>query len=87
MSKHEDRINIEIIRKNTTTCEECGNDMYVDDVDYRFDGCYDVYYACTCCNTSCITQVRFGQKFKENWHTENDGKVREWEHKYKIKRI
>lgn len=27
-------------------CIKCGSNMYVDDVDYRFEGNKDVYYVC-----------------------------------------
>lgn len=87
MSKYNDRINIETIREKTIICEECGHVMHVDDVDYRFNGCYDVYYVCTNCDTSCMQEVRFGQKFKENWHTENNETIMDWEHKYRINRV
>ena len=85
MGRYTDRMNIESIRRTTIICEECGQKMYVDDVDYSFDGCYDTYYNCTHCRTSCIKQIRFRQTFRECWHSENDG-VRDWEHKFRIKR-
>lgn len=53
-------------------CKECGSVMYMDDKDYRFRGNYDVYWNCPNCQTSCIEEVRYGQNFREHWHTEND---------------
>ena len=66
-------------------CAECGQEMYLDDKDYNFKGNYDNYYNCPKCKTSCIEQVRFGQSFKEIWHSEND-EVKDWEIKKKIVR-
>ena len=67
-------------------CDECGAKMYVDDKDYRFHGNYDVYWNCPNCVTSCIQQVRYNQNFKEHWHTENGGDVKDWTIKYPLTR-
>lgn len=56
-------------------CKVCGGKMYLDDKDFNFKGNYDNYYCCDECQTSCIEQVRFGRRFKEIWHSENNGKV------------
>lgn len=46
-------------------CRECGAEMYSDDKDVSFKGCFDEYWICPNCQTSCIEQVRFAQSFKE----------------------
>lgn len=66
-------------------CSECGKEMRLDDKDYNFKGNYDNYWSCDNCNTSCLEQVRFGQSFRELWHSENNG-YRDWEIKKKIVR-
>lgn len=66
-------------------CRECGAEMYLDDKDYRFKGCFDNYWNCPNCQTSVIVEVRFNQIFRELWHSENDG-VKDEEIKYQIKR-
>lgn len=58
--------------------------MYLDDRDYNFKGCYDNYWNCDKCITSCIEQIRFNQSFKELWHSENDNNVKDYEIKKKI---
>lgn len=68
------------------TCKECGAKMYIDDTDFNFQGNYDEYWCCVKCQTSCIEQVRFGQSFKEIWHSENDDIVKDYEIKYPLKR-
>lgn len=65
-------------------CKECGSEMFLDDKDFNFKGNYDNYWCCTKCQTSCIEQVRFGQSFKENWHSENAG-VKNYTIKHQIK--
>ena len=59
-------------------CSECGSDMYLDDRDTNFNGCYDNYWSCEKCETSCIEQIRFGKPFKEIWHSENGDKLKDW---------
>lgn len=59
--------------KATKVCKECGAKMYLDDRDFNFKGNYDNYWCCEECPTSCIEQVRYGQPFKEIWHSENNG--------------
>lgn len=65
-------------------CKECGSKMFVDTKDRRFKGNYDVYWICEKCQTSCIAEIRFGQLFKENWHSENDG-VKDYVIKHQLK--
>lgn len=67
------------------TCKECGVKMFLDDKDYNFRGNYDNYWCCEECQTSCIEEVRFGQSFREYWHSENDG-VKDYTIKHKIER-
>lgn len=66
-------------------CKECGAEMFLDDKDYNFKGNYDNYWVCENCQTSCIEQVRFGQSFKEIWHSENDDIVKDYEIKHPLK--
>ena len=65
-------------------CRECGAKMYLDDCDYAFKGKHDDYWECPHCQTSCIVQIRFGQRFREFWHSENNG-VKDEVIKYEIK--
>lgn len=65
-------------------CRECGAEMYLDDKDFNFKGNYDNYWCCDKCQTSCVEQVRFGQSFKEIWHSENNDEVKDYEIKKKI---
>ena len=67
-------------------CKECGEEMYLDDRDYRFKGNYDNYWCCEKCQTGCIEEVRFSQSFKEIWYSENNNKVKKWKIKHNIKR-
>lgn len=68
-------------------CLECGMEMRKDDVDFRFEGCKNVYWLCDFCPTSCIEQVRFNHSFKQIWHTEKeDGTVIDYEIVNKIDR-
>lgn len=47
--------------------------MYLDDKDFDFKGKHDNYWCCPNCQTSCIEEVRFSRRFREIWHSENDG--------------
>ena len=60
-------------------CRECGAEMYFDDKDYHFKGCYDNYWNCPRCDTSCIESVRFSRTIKQVWHCENNGLVKDYE--------
>ena len=68
------------------TCKECGTKMYEDDRDFNFKGCYDIYWSCPNCQTSCIEEVRVNQPFKEIQHSENADAVKDYEIKHRIKR-
>ena len=59
-------------------CKECGAEMYLDDKDFNFPGCYDDYWNCPECQTSCIEAVRYNQRFKEYWHTENNDDFKDY---------
>ena len=73
--------------KKAPNCRYCGTKMYQDDVDYNFKGNYDIYWNCPNCQTSCIEQIRFGETFKELWHSEENGvKDEEIKHKIEIRR-
>ena len=61
-------------------CKKCDNQMKLDDTNYNFPGNIDYYWICENCNCSCKEQIRYGQKFKENW-TIND---KNYTVKYKI---
>lgn len=58
-------------------CRECGSEMYLDDKDFRFRGCLDNYWNCTNCQTGCIEEIRFNKPFREIWHSENNGIVKD----------
>ena len=55
-------------QRQKKTCKECGKEMYLDDIDFRFKGCFDNYFICENCQTSCIEEIRFNQSFKEHCH-------------------
>lgn len=65
-------------------CHECGSDMYIDDIDYNFKGNFDEYHNCPCCQTSVIARYRYNKLWKEDWHTENNGTVRDYFIKHRI---
>lgn len=67
-------------------CAKCGEEMYLDDKDYNFKGNYDDYWCCPKCDTYCVEEVRFGQSYRELWHSENNSKVDDWVIKKKIVR-
>lgn len=67
-------------------CRECGAEMFVDDREFRFRGNYDVYWNCPYCATSCITEIRYDQLFKEIWHSENGDVPKDYAIKHQIKR-
>ena len=71
---------------DTKICKECDTKMYKDDIDFNFEGCYNIYWCCPNCQTSCTEQVRFSQSFKEIWHSENNNRVKDYEIKHTIKR-
>lgn len=61
------------------TCRECGAEMYLDDCAFNFTGNYDKYFVCRECDTGCILQVRFNKPFKELWHSEKGGNIKDYE--------
>lgn len=67
-------------------CRECGSEMYLDDEDRKFKGCYDKYWNCEKCQTSCIEEVRFNQRFKERWYSGSENNEREYIVRHKIER-
>lgn len=52
-------------------CINCGEEMIIDDEDFRFIGNKDIYWKCTNCCTSCIEEIRYSQTFKEHWTNED----------------
>lgn len=56
-------------------CRECGRDMRLDNVNRKFKGNEVNYYVCEHCKTDCIEQSRYGQTWRESWHSENEGVV------------
>lgn len=43
-------------------CPICGKEMYLDDIDYNFDGNQDNYFVCNYdCPTSAFQKVRYGK--------------------------
>lgn len=57
-------------------CRECGAEMYLDDTDRINKNSRDEYWNCPKCQTSCIVDIRCGFKIAENWHSENNGEVK-----------
>ena len=51
-------------RSRKMKCIECGKDMVVDDIDFNFNGCYDIYFICEDCSVSSIEEIRFGQSYQ-----------------------
>ena len=72
------------LMKKPPNCRYCGAEMYQDDVGFNFKGNYDIYWNCPNCQTSCIEEVRFGQKFKERWHSEENNEAKDEMLKFKI---
>lgn len=58
-------------------CRYCGAQMRLDDTDYNFKGCYDKYFECPNCESSCKVVVRFSKIQREEWHSENSGDVKD----------
>ena len=48
-------------------CEYCGNEMFLDDIDYNFKGCYDNYFFCGKCGARAVEKVRYGKRFTIEW--------------------
>ena len=46
-------------------CKNCNKEMYVDDLDYSFEGCQDEYWLCPNCNDSVFVKVRYGKVCKK----------------------
>lgn len=70
--------------KQKKVCKECGKDMILDDIDFRFKGCYDNYFICEHCQTSCTEEIRFNQSFQEHWHSENNDIAKDYSIKHSI---
>lgn len=66
------------------TCKYCNSEMRIDDRDKRFKGCLDVYWICDNCTGSCIEEIRFSQRYRELWHSENNNEVKDEIIKHKI---
>lgn len=58
-------------------CKECDTSMYLDDTDIIKRKSKDEYWNCPHCKTSCIVEYRCGLLMGENWHTENNGNVKD----------
>lgn len=43
------------------TCKKCHSYMYLDDVDYSFQGCQDEYWFCPKCESCMTVKVRYGK--------------------------
>jgi hypothetical protein len=46
-------------------CPICKEEMYLDDIDYNFDGNQDNYFICKNDGTSCYQKVRYGKVIYE----------------------
>lgn len=57
-----------VAKKNANmVCRYCNKHMILDDMDFRFKGCYDSYFLCEHCNSTCILSIRFNMPYKELW--------------------
>ena len=45
-------------------CPDCGGQMEIDDIDYRFKGCQDEYWICEKCRATAFVKVRYGKVCK-----------------------
>lgn len=70
--------------KQKKICKEYGEKMYLDNIDYNFKGCFNNYFICENCQTSCKEEIRFNQSFQEHWHTENNDIAKDYVIKHKI---
>lgn len=55
-------------------CFNCGCEMMLDDIDFKFEGNQDNYFICTKCNSEVIQNVRVG-KLIRNIYIDEDGKI------------
>lgn len=64
------------MKKDELKCKYCGNEMFLDDKDFNFEGCYDNYWLCEKCGAAAFEKVRYGKRFTVEWveNTEEDEK-------------
>lgn len=54
-------------------CKYCGNEMFLDDKDFNFEGCYNDYWLCEKCGAGAVEKVRYGKIVSVLWQKgEND---------------
>ena len=53
-------------------CKKCGNLLFIDDIDYNFEGCQDELLICDKCNLTYFVKVRYGKICKVRYE-KNDG--------------
>lgn len=54
-------------------CPICNQEMFIDDIDYRFKGCQDEYWICENCHeSSAFVKVRYGKVCKVEICREGD---------------
>ena len=61
------------MEKDELKCKYCGNEMFLDDKDFNFEGCYDNYWLCKKCGAGAFEKVRYGKTVSVLWQKgEND---------------
>lgn len=58
-------------------CKNCGEKMDFQGRDFYSLGMYDDCFACPKCVTLCVLEVMFSKPFRERWHSENGGVVKD----------
>lgn len=49
-------------------CRYCNENMEIDDVDYNFQGNYDIYWTCPKCGAYGVELIRFSHRYKLKVH-------------------
>lgn len=45
--------------------------MVLDDKDFMFKGCYDLYWYCPKCLVACVEKFRYGKSVSTEWYYGN----------------
>lgn len=49
------------LKNKYPTCKKCNSYMYLDDVDYSFQGCQDEFWFCPKCSSLMTVKVRYNK--------------------------
>jgi len=61
------------MEKDELKCKYCGDEMFIDDMDYHFKDSYDNYFLCDKCGAGAFEKVRYGKTVSVLWQKgEND---------------